>query len=339
MEIATSQLPRIWRLALIGAATAFAWIVLSLLLGLGYGSAHAAEGYDDGKGLLGAVTSAVDRTAASVTSTVTKTTSTVTEVVNTVVDVAPAPVQQPVREVVKTVGTVVNTVAEPVVQVVSNDAVSTITKPVVEVVTQVPVVGGIVSGTGLDDAVGDLAETVDDTVDGVTGAVTDTGEAIGQPSTGGEPSTGTPELPPVSPGTPVLPGSGSTDGSPAPSTTDVSVTTLPGLSADQIMTVDGGWGAASALPFFEAAYEPGSAPSDTVSPSTASSDARGHLTPAGALCPPNASSSGSGGAGPGAWALVALGPLAALRAWVRRAGPEDEHAPPAPAGSTDVSPD
>ena len=101
MEIATSQLPRIWRLALIGAATAFAWIALSLLLGLGSGSAHADEGDDEGKGLLGAVTSAVDRTATTVTTTVTKTMSAVTEVVNTVVEVAPAPVQQPVQQVVQ----------------------------------------------------------------------------------------------------------------------------------------------------------------------------------------------------------------------------------------------
>ena len=166
MEIATSQLPRIWRLALIGAATAFAWIALSLLLGLGSGSAHADEGDDEGTGVLGAVTSAVDRTATTVTTTVTKTTSAVTEVVNTVVEVAPAPVQQPVQQVVQTVGTTVNTVTQPVVEVVSNDVVGTVTAPVVDVVTQVPVVGGIVTGTGLDRAVSDLGDTVDEVMQG-----------------------------------------------------------------------------------------------------------------------------------------------------------------------------
>jgi hypothetical protein len=99
VEIATS-LPRIWRLALVGAATAFAWIVISLLLGLGSGYAHADDGADDGKGLLGAVTSVVDKTTSTVTKTVSSVADTATEVVNMVVDVAPAPVQEPVREVV-----------------------------------------------------------------------------------------------------------------------------------------------------------------------------------------------------------------------------------------------
>ena len=333
MEIATSQLPRIWRLALIGAATAFAWIALSLLLGLGSGFAHADEGDDEGKGLLGAVTSAVDRTATTVTTTVTKTTSAVTEVVNTV-EVAPAPVQQPVQQVVQTVGTTVNTVTQPVVEVVSNDVVGTVTTPVVDVVTQVPVVGGIVTGTGLDQAVSDLGDTVDDTIGGLTGAVADTGSAIGQPP------AGTPALPPVTPENPVLPGP---DLSEQPADSDTPAASAPaaaGLGPDLAATFATGGAAASARLLFSGRADEGfSAPTAAVSSSSASPDARGPLTPAGELCPPTASSSGPGGAGPGAWALVAVGPLAALRAWGRRAGPEDDLAPPAPAGSTDVSPD
>ncbi|MHC2998181.1 hypothetical protein OB08_02450 [Microbacterium sp. HJ5] len=309
---------RIWRLALVGAATAFAWVVLSLLLGLGSGHAHA-EDADDGEGLLGAVTSVVDETASAVTGTVTGATAGVTEVVNTVVEVAPAPVQQPVRQVVQSVGTVVQKVTQPVVEVVSDDVVGAVTDPVVEVVTQVPVVGDIVTGIGADKAVEDLADTVDETLGGLTGAVEDTGAAIGQPS------TGSPVLPPVNPALPRTP----------------AVLDEPAAqpSADGMTATAAASGGASALLIFDGAYEPGSAPSASVLPSTASSDARGPLTPAGGLCPPSASSSGPGGAGPGAWALVAFGPLAALRAWGRRAGPEDEHAPPAPAGSTDVSPD
>ncbi len=60
--------------------------------------------------------------------------------------------------------------------------------------------------------------------------------------------------------------------------------------------------------------------------------------PGGGLCPMSTSGS-SGGAGAGAWALVALLPFAAHRAWVRRAGPEDDAAPVAPFFATDVSPD
>jgi hypothetical protein len=48
---------------------------------------------------------------------------------------------------------------------------------------------------------------------------------------------------------------------------------------------------------------------------------------------------GPGGAGPGVWVLVALGLVVAHRAWVRRAGLENDAAPPAPVLSTDVSPD
>ena len=327
MEIAATQtLSRICRLALIGVATAFAWIVLSLLLGLGSGDARAADD-DGGKSLLGAVTSVVDETADAVTGTVAKVTDGVTETVNKVVEVAPAPVKQPVKEVVKTVGTVVEKVAEPVAEVVSDDVVAKVTEPVVDVVKEVPVVGDVVTAIGADEAVGDLADTVDGTLSELTGAIVDTGASIGRPS------TGTPALPPLIPGIPVFPAPGGAtdasgdDGAPEPANVRLGPSAAGGF-------------AASDLPSFAGAYEPGSAPAAaSATAASALSDARGALSPAGGLCPSSASSSGPGGAGPGAWALVALGPLAALRAWGRRAGPEDEHAPPAPAGSTDVSPD
>ena len=72
VKIATSQLSRVVRLALVGAAIAFAWVVLSLALG--FGASHASADDSDDKGLLGgalgAVTSVVDNTASTVTSTV-----------------------------------------------------------------------------------------------------------------------------------------------------------------------------------------------------------------------------------------------------------------------------
>ena len=338
MEIAASQLPRAVRLALIGVGTAFAWIVLSLVLGLGTPQAHAAESDDDGLlgGLLGGVTSVVDETASTVTTTVTSTvsavTNTATSTVNAVVAVVPAPVQQPVSQVVQTVGNVVGAVTQPVTDVVSGGVVSGITQPVVDLVTDVPIVGGIVSGIGLDDTVSDIGNTVDDTLGGVVGGVVDsvddTVTGIAQPPAGGDG--------PLIPGLPGLPGidlpggsdaiSGAgVDGIAALQPTDASATrfsTTAGLR--------GAWGAASVpVSAVSNAVVVPSAPLGSDVPSGASG---------GGLCLP-AASAGPGGAGPGTWAYDALNPLDADRAWVLRAGPEDEHAPPAPAGSTDVSPD
>lgn len=278
MEIATSQLPRIVRLALIGVGTAFAWIVVSLLLGLGPGQAHADDTDDAGVlgGALGGVTSLVDSTATTVTSTVSTVTTGVAGAVNTVVATAPAPVEQPASQVVQTIGTVVTAATQPVSDVVSGDVVRGIAQPVVDLATDVPIVGGIVTGIGLDDAVADLGGTVDETLTGVVGAVAQTGATFSK--------------------------------------------TVSSL---------GQWAAASVSRAVAAV---------TVVVSSAAPAVSGPLGTAGGLRLPSASA-GPGGAGPAAWALAALLPLAAHRAWVRRAGSEDEHAPPAPAGSTDVSPD
>ncbi len=325
MEIATSQLPRIVRLALIGVATAFAWIVVSLVLGLG--QAHADEPDDSGAlgGALGAVTSLVDTTASTVTSTASTVTTGVTGAVNTVVAATPGPVQQPVSQVAQTVGTVVTTVTQPVAEVVSGGVVSDIATPVVDLVTAVPVVGGLVSDVGLDDAVTDLGGTVDSTLGGLVGAVDETGATIGrQPAAG----PGLPALPAI----PQLPDRlGNSADSAAPNAiallaerTDAAAT----LFTTTARAV-GQWAAASVSD---------AATRAAVVVSSAALVAGGLLGSAGGLCL-SIASAGPGGAGPGAWALAALLPLAAHRAWVRRAGPQDEHAPPAPAGSTDVSPD
>lgn len=57
------------------------------------------------------------------------------------------------------------------------------------------------------------------------------------------------------------------------------------------------------------------------------------------LCAPAGAFSSGSGSGPGAAALVARGPLAVHRAWVRRSGPTNDRVPAAPVASTDVSPD
>lgn len=335
MEIATSQLlPRVVRLALIGAATAFAWIVIALLLGLGAGDAHAGDRDDNGLlgGALGAVTSVVDGTASTVAGTVSTVAAGVTETANTVVAAVPAPVQQPVAQVVQTVGTVATTVTTPVAEVVSGGAVGAVTKPAVDMVEQLPVVGDIVTGVGLDDAVEDLSGTVDGTLTEVVGAVDDTGAAIGNPPEGG----GVPEIPglPSTPPIPQLPGGSSTDSpaDPVAASADDAATVALSLAAEKAGLTGRTWGAASAL-------SSGAGASAAAVVSSAGLGAGGFSGSGGGLCLPASVSAGPGGAGPGAWALAALLPLAAHRAWVRRAGPEDDHAPPAPPGSTDVSPD
>lgn len=327
MEIVTSQLPRIVRLALIGVATAFAWIVVSLVLGLGLGQAHADETEDGGLlgGALGAVTSVVDTTATTVTTTVSTVTTGVTGAVNTVVATAPAPVQQPVSQVVQTIGTVVTNVTQPVSDVVSGGVVSGITQPVVDLVTEVPIVGGIVTGIGLDDAVNDIGGTVDETLTGVVVAVDETGATVGLPPVGGAGEV--PALPgiPAIPGVPSFSGGLTADDMLAASPAETDAGAVFSTTAGSI----GRWAAAS-LSHATAAV--------SVVVSSAALAASGPLSSVGGLCLPT-SSAGPGGAGLGAWALAALLPLAAHRAWVRRAGPEDEHALPAPVGSTDVSPD
>lgn len=327
VEIATS-LPRIVRLALIGVATAFAWIVVSLVLGLGLGQAHADETEDGGLlgGALGAVTSLVDTTATTVTTTVSTVATDVTDTVNTAVAAAPTPVQQPVSQVVQTIGTVVTTVTQPVSDVVSGGVVSGITAPVVDLVTAVPIVGGVVTGIGLDDAVNDLGGTVDETLTGVIGAVDETGATVGLPPAGGAGEV------PLLPGIPAIPGLPGLSGTLSADDAIAALASQTEAAAALFSTTArsiGQWAAASVSHVGGAV---------TVVVSSAALALSGPLNSACGLCLPT-SSAGPGGAGLGAWALAALLPLAAHRAWVRRAGPEDEHAPPAPAGSTDVSPD
>jgi hypothetical protein len=330
VEIATSQLPRIVRLALIGAATAFAWIVVSLLLGLGLGQAHADD--TDGGGLLGgavdAVTATVDTTATTATNTVSTVTTAATEATGAGAAVVPTPVQQPVSQVAQTAGGVVTGVTQPVSDVVSGGVVSGVTQPLVDVVSEVPVVGGIVTGVGLDDAAADLSGTVDDSLGGLVGAVDDTGATIGQPSAGG-PGEG----PPV-PGLPGIPALLTSSGDAA--TTPVASTTSTATEAEA-SAAHFSLAAALRNAWVAASHSLAAGVSAVIASST-TLVMGGLAAIAGGLCLPT-SSAGPGGAGPGAWALAALLPLVVHRAWVRRAGPEDEHAPPAPAGSTDVSPD
>lgn len=290
MEIATS-LSRIWRLALMGSALAFAWFVLSLVLGLGSAQAHAAQDDEPGGGL-GAVTSMVDQTAGSVTGTLEHVSSAVTGLVGRVVQAAPAPVQQPVHELGTAVQTAVSAVVAPVQDLVSTGVVTGVTAPVVDLVTQLPVAGGAVTGLRLDAAIAALTGTVDETLAGVVGIVAHTATVLPAATA----SVAEPPRVPVTPAAQM------------PASTAISGLTHAAVvvSAAVVVATDAITSTISSL---------------------------------GALRAPALAFSGPGGAGPGVWALFALLPFAVHRAWVRRAGPEDERAPAAPAGSTDVSPD
>lgn len=309
METVTwHELLRLVRLALMGVGAAFAAVVLSLLLGSG--AAQAAD--DEDRGLLGAVTGLVDETTSTVGSTVTGVTSTATDVVAAVVDVTPAPVQPVVQAVTSTVSDTVTTTVAPVQQIVAAEVVTTVTTPVVDVVAAVPVVGDVVSALGADDALTAIAADLDSTLAVLAGAVTSTGEALA------------PEALPLPEH--LVPSYAS----------DRFVASTPIDIAAAGATASAG---TSARPATAVAAVPASATIVALATAgIAATDTTALLTSMGALCL-SVISSGPGGAGLGVWALAALLPFVAHRAWVRRAGPEDQLVPASPAGSTDVSPD
>jgi hypothetical protein len=248
-------------------------------------------------------------------------------VVDTVVASTPAPAQPLVRHAVESAGTAVAAVTQPVSDAVPSGAVSGVTDPVVDLVAEVPVVGDVAAAVGLDHAVSEVGGTADETLGGLVEAVAETGATVGRPPVGG--TLPIPALPPL-PALPGLSGSAIGDG------TNESAAGIDGVA--RLEAADASAIVAAFLRAVSVTASVTAAGTGAVFVSSAALGASGLSGLAGGLCPPSASA-GPGGAGLGAWALVALVPLAAHRAWVRRAGPEDEHAPPAPAGSTDVSPD
>lgn len=322
MEIATWRGLRVCaRLALCGIVAAFAFVVLSLLLGSS--TAHAGDDDGDRPGLLGAVTNVLGSTVDVVDTTVTEVTSVATTTVEKVVAVAPAPVQQPVA----VVSEVVTTVTAPVEEAVSGGIVTAVTEPVVTAVTDVPVVGDLVTGIGADDLVAEVGQTVDQALGTVVGAVDGVGDSIGTPAPT-EPIIPLPTLPVPSPihdfdvaptesGASIVAASLTSPGEAAPART---WTATPAASLPSLLTLS------QTAPTASSAI-------------TVPAERSGSAPPLSVPCATATTSLGSGGAGSGAWALAALLPLVAHRAWVRRAGPKDDDAPPPPASSTDVSPD
>ncbi|WP_345800958.1 hypothetical protein AAIB33_16040 [Microbacterium sp. AZCO] len=344
MDIATSptRVPGL-RLFFAGMGVAFAYLLISLLLG--FGSSHAKADDGDGHGgVLGSVTGAVsgtlsgvtgtvDSTLGAVTQAVTTTTQAVTTASTTVVNAAPAPVQPVVAPVVSTVSEVVSTVVQPVAAVTGSNVVSGVVTPVVDTVTAIPVVGAVADAVGVDDALTDVATSVDTTLDGVVTAVGDTatGVAPAVPPLVELPDLGIPPVAGVIQPRGDLPSAAAIAAEPSIAAAEPGASAgLAGLVWSRVSSSVGVL--ARAIPVFAAA----------TAASLAQSPVGGILSsalPPGVCAPAGSCPLGSSGAGPGALALALLAPLAAHRAWVRRRGWEDDVTPVAPVYATDVSPD
>ncbi len=330
MEIAHSPAgSRIVRQALIGTGLAFAWLVLSIVVGFASTGARADDATDDsrGGGLLSGVTTVLDRTTSAVTSTVSSALPAVTDAVKSVLPAAPAPAHEqpaptpqqpapaPQRPAASVVSPIVEAATTPVAAVVDSGVVSQLTAPVVATLERVPVVADVVSRLGLDDAVTDTAAIVDRTASDAVRLVTDVGYAVDRVL---------PAIPGVTVPEPPAP-----DSEAAPPPADVtdaaaSVSPSPALAR-----------AAHGLVFDRLV----ASTSQPESPGSAVPSEGSSLPDAVPSSAPPTSTAGPGGAGSAAWALVAAGPFAAHRAWVRRAGPANDIAPRAPLFATDVSPD
>lgn len=352
MDTADSQrLSRISKLLLAGAGVAFAWVLLSFTFGFTTGQAHA----DEDPGLLGSVTGVVDDTAIGVTDVVDDTATGVTggvQSTTTAVEQTAAPVVEPVVEavapvveavepvvpvapVVDAVQSTVAPVVTTVTEIADGNLVAPLTETAVGVVVGVPVVGGVVSSLGVDNAATSLGSSVDGVLQGTTQAVSGTVTTVVD-TTGGVVAA---------PVTPTLPGrdellAGADEATAgAPSQAPAAASTPAPPAGDLLSTL-------SRAAYLTGALALSSLAADAAVVSGASDVAfiaggatEGLLTLLRAVLQADSALIGPGGAGPGAWVLVALGFVVAYRAWMRRSGLENDVAPAAPVLSTDVSPD
>ena len=245
--------------------------------------------------LTGAVGGTVDAVVDTTAGTVTAVAPVLTPVVETVVAVVP-----PAAPVVEVVSDTAAAVLEPVQQIASSGVVTGVVTPVVDLVTAVPVVGEVVTALGVDQAATGVAGTVDNAAGGLTGAVSNTVPAVLTPGSGG-------------PGTPGDPGTSGglspTHEAPAADAAATAIAPIAVLTPAPSKT--------DAVAFLRAFFATGSAvvtPLDsTVSAASADAFSAEAWTAGGVLhllrsvLPADSVFTGSGGAGPGAWVLVALG--------------------------------
>jgi hypothetical protein len=328
------HLSRLSKLLLAGIGAAFAWVLISFAFGLAASQAHAAED----PGLLGAVTSTVDdstfvtdvvaHTAAAVVPTVEPVVQTVAPVVQTVAPVVQtiAPVV-PVAPVIEVVEAAVAPVLTTVADVTDSAAVAPIVDSTVAIVGSVPVVGDLVTELGVDSTAPSLGSSIDgvlqDAAGLVGGTVTDVVDSTG--STVTLPGTST-----VTGPEDVRAGMASLNPA-AGAQTDAAAGPLEVLSRAAFLVGTTAWLTISSDPL--------AASSSSDSAFVSGGAGTGVLSLIRSVIQADSVLIGPGGAGPGAWVLVALGFVVAFRAWMRRSGLENDLAPPAPVLSTDVSPD
>jgi len=325
VDTADSQhLSRLFKMLLAGIGVAFAWVLLSVAFGLSASQAHA----DDDPGLLGAVAATVDGTTSAVTDVVDETTAAVAEtvapVVETVATVAP---DLPVAPVVEVVEATVAPVAETVAAVTDSGVVAPIVDSAVAVVDAVPVAGGVVSALGADDALSSVGNSVDGVLGGTTGAVVGAVTEVVDRTTG---SVATDIVPPVSLLDDVFAGTAGV-GPAVVARTTAAPDPLEALARAAYLTGAAAW--------LSVTSDTAAGLSSTDSAAVSGGTLGGMIALLRSVMQADSVLTGSAGAGPGAWVLVALGFVVAYRAWMRRTGLENDAAPPAPAYTTDVSPD
>jgi len=320
----SQRLSRISTLLLAAVGVAFAWVVLTLLLGWSSTTAHA----DDDSSLLGAVGSTLESSTTAVTDTAGDLLGGVADTATEVV----APIAAPVAAVVEPVAPVVEVVQEvaaPVVTAVADTAgsgiVSAVTDTAVDLVAAVPVVGDVATSLGADDALTSVGTAADGVLQATTGAVATT---VASP----------PSLIPSSP-TPVVPIVDDVEGAVSGILPTTPTDAAPG-AASMLSLAAALAGTTTGMSSVVFAPVPAATATSAVNGvSLLGAVTGGLLSLLGAVLQADSVLSGPGGAGPGAWVLVALGFVVAYRAWVRRTGIENDTAPLAPAFATDVSPD
>jgi hypothetical protein len=316
--------PRISRVLFAAIGVAFAWVLLTLVLGFGSSDARADE-TDDGGAVANLVTSVVTDTAKVVTGAATTVAQTVDAATTAVVPTPaahPAPAPEPavvpvVTPVVKAVGTTVTAATTAVRDAVEPGVVTPIVTAVGKTVSAVPVVGAIAGELGLDETLPAAATGVDRALIDITLGLAGTVDRVVPPLVGIE--------------TPVM-------GLQPPVVAPLGDDRQSATAASPASAIDAALARLVALPRALAAS---AMAVNIFTPSTVLSalGEGGQHPPLGPSVPTSAASLGPLGAGPGVWGAIALMALVAHRAWVRRAVLEDDHAPKAPTMGTDVSPD
>lgn len=290
--------------------------------------------------IVGSGAAVVDDTVGALTGTVGTAVDGVTDTAGNLLDAAPLqPIVSPVADVASSG---LGTVGDAVESVGDRGPVSEVVDVVTAVVERTPIVGEVTEELGIPDAVEQVGESLDGGVGSVGEIIDGAGENIA-------PAAPIPALPVVRP--PLSTDRPETGPSPVLSTSIVAVAVPETQKADAAETAS--LAASGILQLFQSLYGASPAPtgpgthtvvgtaesSDAPTISAISSDRGGPFDSPGGVLPGDATAAASGGAGFGAWGLIVFGPLFAYRAWMRRAGPDDDRLPGAPIYDTDSSPD